>query len=68
MGHGLVLASEHAGDHLSRAADHAVLIGVALLIALVGGLVYGLVRLVGKSRAGRTRSDRGHEGARGPEA
>jgi hypothetical protein len=68
MGHWLGIASNHADDHLSRAADHAVVIGVALLIALVGGLVYGVVRLVAKSRAGRTHSDRGPEGAPGPKA
>jgi hypothetical protein len=39
-----------------------------VLIAVVGGLVYGLLRLVAKSRAGRTRSDPGPEGAPGPEA
>jgi hypothetical protein len=61
MTHGLVIASNHAGDHLSRAADHAVVIGVALLIAAVGGLIYWLVRVVGRSRAGRTRPDRGPE-------
>jgi ABC-type proline/glycine betaine transport system permease subunit len=51
----LVIASNHAEDHLSRAADHAAVVGVALLIAAVGGLVYGLVRLVGRRRAGRGR-------------
>jgi hypothetical protein len=61
MSHALVIASDHAGDHLSRAGDHAVVIGVALLIAVVAGLIYGLIRVVGKSRAGRTPSDRGPE-------
>jgi flagellar biogenesis protein FliO len=67
MSHWLVIASNHADDHLSRAADHAVLIGVVLLIALVGGLAYGLVRIVAKSRAARPQSDRRPEGAGGPD-
>ena len=66
MGQWLVIAQ--GGDHLSRAADHAIVVGVVALIAVVGGLVYGLVRLVGKSRTDRRRSDRGPEGARGPKA
>jgi hypothetical protein len=66
MGHELVIAQ--GGDHLSRAADHAAVIGIVALVALVAGLVYGLARLVAKSRAGRARSDRGPEGVRGPEA
>lgn len=48
----LVIAS------IDRAGDHAVVLGVMALIAAVGGLGYGLVRLVGRRRAGRTRSDR----------
>lgn len=63
---GLWLVIAQGGDHLSRAADHVL--GVVALIAVGGGLVYGLVRLVGKSRAARRRSDRGPEGARGPKA
>lgn len=66
MRHALLIASSHADDHLSRAADHALVIGVALLIALVGGLIYGLVRLVARTRA--NRSHRGHERAGGPKA
>jgi flagellar biogenesis protein FliO len=55
----LVMAS------IDRAGDHAaVVLGVLAVIAAVVGLVYLLVRLVGKSRAGRTHSDR----ASGPEA
>jgi hypothetical protein len=65
MVHGVVIAQ--GGDHLSRAADHAALIGVIAVIALVGGLVYRLFRTVSNSRARRTRSDR-PEGARGPKA
>jgi hypothetical protein len=48
----LVIAS------IDRAGDHAVVVGALVVIATVGGLGYGLVRLVGKSRAGRTRSGR----------
>ena len=48
----LVMAS------IDRAGDHAVVLGVLAVIAAVVGLVYLLVRLVGKSRAGRTHSDR----------
>jgi hypothetical protein len=66
MGQWLVIAQ--GGDHLSRAGDHAIVLGVVALIAVVGGLVYGVVRLVGKRRAGRRRSGRGPEGARGPKA
>jgi hypothetical protein len=53
----LVIAS------IDRAGDHAAILGVIAVIAAVGGLVYGLVRLAGKNRAGRARSDR----ASGPE-
>ena len=49
---------------IDRAGDHAVVLGVLVAVAAVAGLIYGLVRLVGKSRAGRTRSER----ASGPEA
>ena len=49
---------------IERAGDHAAVLGVAVVIAAIGGLGYGLVRLVGRSRAGRTRSDR----ASGPES
>jgi hypothetical protein len=49
---------------IDRAGDHAVVLGVLVGIAAVAGLIYALARLVGKSRAGRTRSER----ASGPEA
>lgn len=62
MSHALVIA---AAD---RAGDHATLLGIVVLIAAVGGLIYGLVRLVGKRRAGRKRSDRDPEGPRGRRA
>jgi ABC-2 type transport system ATP-binding protein len=64
MGPGLVMAQ--GGDHLSRAADHAAVIGMVALSALLGGLVYGLVRVVAKSRAARTRSDTAPGGAGAP--
>jgi hypothetical protein len=37
--------------------DHGVVLLVVVLTAVVGALVYGLIRLVGKSRADRTRGD-----------
>lgn len=55
MSHALVIAN------VERAADHGAVLGVVVLIAAVGGLVYGLVRLVVKRRAGGPRSDRGPE-------
>lgn len=62
MGHELVIAS------IDRAADHAEALGIVVLITAVGGLVYGLVRLMGKSRAGRAHSDNRPGRARDPEA
>jgi hypothetical protein len=45
--------------NLDRAGDHAGVFGVLLAVVAIGGLVYGLVRVAAKSRAGRTRkSDR----------
>jgi hypothetical protein len=44
---------------IERAGDHAGVLGVLLLAVAIGGLVYGLVRLVAKSRVARARkSDR----------
>jgi hypothetical protein len=49
----LVIAS------IDRAGDHAAVFGVLVVAVAIGGLVYGLVRVAAKSRAGRTRkSDR----------
>jgi hypothetical protein len=53
---------------LDRAADHAVVLGVLVLIAAMGGLVYWLVQLAARRRAGRAHSDRGPEGAERPES
>jgi hypothetical protein len=47
MGAALVIAN------LDRAGDHAAALGMLVGVALVAGVVYGLIRLVGKSRAGR---------------
>jgi len=58
----LVIAS------IDRAGDHAVVIAIVALIAAVGGLVYGLIHLVAKGRADRTRSGRDRERVQGPEA
>jgi hypothetical protein len=52
MSHALVIAN------IDRAGDHAAVLGVLVLVAAIGGMVYGLVRLAGKSRAARTRSTR----------
>jgi hypothetical protein len=59
MSHALVIAS------IDRAGDHAAVLGVLVLIAAIGGLVYGLVRLGVKSRA---RSARGQGSDRRPDA
>jgi ABC-type nitrate/sulfonate/bicarbonate transport system permease component len=42
--------------NIDRAGDHARVLGILLLIALVGALGYGLVQVVRK-RAVRARSD-----------
>jgi uncharacterized membrane-anchored protein len=47
--------------NVERAGNHAVVLGVLVLVAAAGGLVYGLMYLV-RSRA---RSKRGPEGTRG---
>jgi hypothetical protein len=47
---------------------HGPVLVVLVLVVIVGALVYGLVRLVAKSRAGRTRSDRDPENDRTPGA
>jgi hypothetical protein len=52
---------------IDRAGDHVFVVGGLAVIAVVAGLVYGLVQLVGKRRAGRTRTHRSPEGAEGPE-
>jgi hypothetical protein len=62
MSLGLVIADA------TRAGDHAAVLGVLVLIAAVGGLIYGLARLVAKSRADRTRSDHSPENDRAPKA
>ena len=38
--------------------DHGVVLLAVVLLAFVAAVVYGLIRLVGKGRAARTRSDR----------
>jgi hypothetical protein len=62
LSHALVLAS------IDRAGDHAAVFGVVVVVAAFGGLVYGLVRVAAKSRARRTRSVRGPESDRRPDA
>lgn len=61
--YGLLIAQ---ADHEPPVEHGGVLVAV-LFIAVVGGLVYGLVRLVGKSRAGRMHPDRGPQIDRDPE-
>ena len=53
MAHDFVIAD------VNRAGDHLLIVGALIVIAAVGGLVYGLVRLVGRRRASRTPSDCG---------
>jgi hypothetical protein len=55
MIHALVVAS------LDRAGDHAAVLGVLVMVAAMGGLVYGLARRTVRSRAERARSARGPE-------
>jgi hypothetical protein len=43
---------------LDRAGDHAVVLAVLVLIVAVAGLVYWLVQLAARRRAGRAHSDR----------
>jgi hypothetical protein len=44
---------------IDRAGDHAVVLGVLVLIVAIGGLCYWLVQLAARRRAGRARSGRG---------
>jgi hypothetical protein len=47
--------------NIERAGDHAAVLGVLLAVVAVGGLVYGVVRLATKTRAGRTDRDRSRD-------
>jgi hypothetical protein len=58
MSQALVIAS------IERAGDHAAIVGVLIVLAAAGGLVYGLVRFAARSRAARTRSAPGSEADR----
>jgi sorbitol-specific phosphotransferase system component IIC len=49
-----------------RAGEHFVMVGVLALLAVVVGLIYGLVRLVGKRRVARTQPDDEASGGAGP--
>jgi hypothetical protein len=53
----------HIIASIDRAGDHAAVLGVVIVAAVIGGLIYGLVRLAARSRAGRARSvrDRRHD-------
>jgi hypothetical protein len=52
LSHALVIAS------IDRAGDHAAVFGVLVVVVAIGGLVYAVVRLATKRRAGRTRPNR----------
>lgn len=58
MSHALVIAN------VDRAGDHAAVLGVLVLVVVISGMVYGLVRLGGRIRAG---SARGTDNDRGPD-
>jgi hypothetical protein len=77
MGLGIVMAD------IERAGGHVAIVGVLLGLAAAGALAYGLIRVVARGRAGRTRtpsrpgtaddsepapSRRPAEGARDPDA
>lgn len=62
MTQALLLAS------IDRAGDHAVVVGGLAVAAALGGLVYWLVQLADKRRAGRTPRGDGSDSAAGPEA
>jgi hypothetical protein len=49
VSHDLLIAS------IERAGDHAAVVGVLVLVAAASGLVYGLVRVAGRSRARSAR-------------
>jgi hypothetical protein len=51
---------------IDRAADHAVVLAVLILIAAVAGVVYWLVQLAARRRAGRAHSDRSRESTEPP--
>jgi hypothetical protein len=51
---------------IDRAADHAVVLAVLVLIVAIGGLVYWLIQLAARRRPGRAPSDRGPDGTGPP--
>lgn len=53
---------------IDRAVDHAVVLGVLVLIAAIGALAYWLILLAARRRVGRARSDRGPEGTERPDS
>ena len=51
------MSAELVIANIDRAGDHAAVMGVVFaVVVVVGGLVYGLVRLATRSRASRTRT------------
>jgi hypothetical protein len=52
---------------IDRAGDHGIVVGMLVMIALAGALVYGLYLLV-KGRADRPQSDEGRGDPPGPKA
>ncbi len=61
--HGVLTAAVEHGPGM-----HGPLLIALFLVAVVGGVVYGVRQLVLSRRAGRARSDRGPETDRSPEA
>jgi hypothetical protein len=52
------MAAELVIASIERAGDHAAVMGVVLGVAVVGGLIYGLVRLAVRARGSRTQRGR----------
>ena len=50
------MASDLVIASIDRAGDHAAIMGVVVAVAVVGGVLYGLVRLAVRGRAARARS------------
>jgi hypothetical protein len=51
------MAAELVIATIERAGDHAAIMGVVVGVAVVGGLIYGLVRLAVRARGSRTHRE-----------